>query len=191
MAIGDTVTCDVNKAMNLIESRYAIAMKYELINSVSTMYMHMSLVGINLLTSLSFVSFSIFYPSLHLRFPLSSLSLSRLPLSLSLSHSLSLSLQYSAVSSSVHSFDHCFSVTTSSTLNIPTIILYGEIGTPQFVSAFNNLWSKIQSSGIRICLRHWVAIEPQERVRLSGYGVQLAVKSTEYKAVDDTKVKEG
>lgn len=28
-------------------------------------------------------------------------------------------------------------------------------------------------------------------VRLSGYGVQLAVKSTEYKAVDDTKIEEG
>lgn len=28
-----------------------------------------------------------------------------------------------------------------------------------------------------------------ERVTLSGYGVELAVKSTEYKAVDDTEVK--
>ncbi len=36
-----------------------------------------------------------------------------------------------------------------------------------------------------------MAIEPAERVRLSGYGVQLAVKSTEYRAVDDTKVQEG
>ncbi len=28
-----------------------------------------------------------------------------------------------------------------------------------------------------------------QRVTLSGYGVELAVKSTEYKAVDDTEVK--
>ncbi len=28
-----------------------------------------------------------------------------------------------------------------------------------------------------------------ERVTLTGYGVELAVKSTEYKAVDDTEVK--
>ena len=28
----------------------------------------------------------------------------------------------------------------------------------------------------------------QKRVRLSGYGVELAIKSTEYKAKDDTKV---
>ena len=29
-----------------------------------------------------------------------------------------------------------------------------------------------------------------KKVRLSGYGVELAVKSTEYKAVDDSKVKD-
>lgn len=28
-------------------------------------------------------------------------------------------------------------------------------------------------------------------MRLSGYGVQLSIKSTEYKAVDDTQVQEG
>ena len=28
------------------------------------------------------------------------------------------------------------------------------------------------------------------KVRLSGYGVELAIKSTEYKAQDDTKVRE-
>lgn len=28
-----------------------------------------------------------------------------------------------------------------------------------------------------------------QKVLLSGYGVELAIKSTEYKAVDDTKVK--
>ena len=32
---------------------------------------------------------------------------------------------------------------------------------------------------------------PSERkIRLSGYGVELAVKKTEYKAVDDSKVKD-
>lgn len=32
--------------------------------------------------------------------------------------------------------------------------------------------------------------EPKnERMLLSGYGVELAIKSTEYKAVDDTQVK--
>ena len=36
---------------------------------------------------------------------------------------------------------------------------------------------------------HWQAPNPK-KVRLSGYGVELAIKSTEYKAVDDTDVKE-
>ena len=29
----------------------------------------------------------------------------------------------------------------------------------------------------------------KDKVRLSGYGVELAVKNTEYKAVDDSKIK--
>lgn len=29
------------------------------------------------------------------------------------------------------------------------------------------------------------------KTRLSGYGVELAIKSTEYKAIDDTEVKDG
>lgn len=33
--------------------------------------------------------------------------------------------------------------------------------------------------------------KPRRRVRLSGYGVELQMKSTEYKVQDDTKVKGG
>ena len=38
-------------------------------------------------------------------------------------------------------------------------------------------------------LRHFIMNRPEERVRLSGYGVELQIKSTEYKAQDDTKLK--
>ena len=31
----------------------------------------------------------------------------------------------------------------------------------------------------------------KDKVRLSGYGVELAVKNTEYKAVDDSKIQGG
>ena len=31
----------------------------------------------------------------------------------------------------------------------------------------------------------------QSKMRLSGYGVELAVKSTEYKAMDDAQIKQG
>lgn len=35
----------------------------------------------------------------------------------------------------------------------------------------------------------WPQEPKNERMLLSGYGVELAIKSTEYKAVDDTQVK--
>ena len=44
---------------------------------------------------------------------------------------------------------------------------------------------------MRLCLRHFVPGAEERRLALSGYGVQLSIKSTEYKAVDDTVVQEG
>lgn len=49
----------------------------------------------------------------------------------------------------------------------------------------------MEAGGLRLCIRHWVKPGDREQLVLSGYGVQLAIKSTEYKAMDDTKVKEG
>ena len=40
-------------------------------------------------------------------------------------------------------------------------------------------------------MRHFISDRPEEKVRLSGYGVELQIKSTEYKAQDDTKLKSG
>lgn len=37
--------------------------------------------------------------------------------------------------------------------------------------------------------RHYISNPRKEPVHLSGYGVELAIKSTEYKAKDDTQVK--
>ena len=39
-----------------------------------------------------------------------------------------------------------------------------------------------------IVLAIWFQEPPTDKVVLSGYGVELAIKSTEYKAQDDTKV---
>ena len=41
----------------------------------------------------------------------------------------------------------------------------------------------------RYVLRHFVKREREGKVRLSGYGVELQIKSTEYKAQDDREVK--
>ncbi|XP_053315400.1 UDP-glucose:glycoprotein glucosyltransferase 1 isoform X2 [Spea bombifrons] len=69
------------------------------------------------------------------------------------------------------------------------VILYAEIGTKEF-SVFHQLLSERARAGeINYILRHYVSRPGAEKVFLSGYGVELAIKSTEYKAKDDTQVK--
>uniref|UniRef100_A0A8B9T713 UDP-glucose ceramide glucosyltransferase-like 1 n=1 Tax=Anas platyrhynchos TaxID=8839 RepID=A0A8B9T713_ANAPL len=69
----------------------------------------------------------------------------------------------------------------------PVVILYAEIGTKDFVKFHKILSEKAQKEEIVYVLRHY---KPSSRkMYLSGYGVELAIKSTEYKAVDDTQVK--
>ena len=45
---------------------------------------------------------------------------------------------------------------------------------------------------IFFCILFFLFLQPtsNQKIRLSGYGVELAVKKTEYKAVDDSKVKD-
>uniref|UniRef100_A0A452IPS9 UDP-glucose glycoprotein glucosyltransferase 1 n=1 Tax=Gopherus agassizii TaxID=38772 RepID=A0A452IPS9_9SAUR len=71
----------------------------------------------------------------------------------------------------------------------PVVILYAEIGTEEFSKFHNLLVSKASAGDITYILRHYVANPSKEKVYLSGYGVELAIKSTEYKAKDDTQVK--
>ncbi|KAM8953224.1 UDP-glucose:glycoprotein glucosyltransferase 1 [Pelodytes ibericus] len=71
----------------------------------------------------------------------------------------------------------------------PVVILYAEIGSKDF-SRFHQLLSeKARAGEISYILRHYVINPGPEKVSLSGYGVELAIKSTEYKAKDDTQVK--
>uniref|UniRef100_A0A3Q3JAS6 UDP-glucose ceramide glucosyltransferase-like 1 n=1 Tax=Monopterus albus TaxID=43700 RepID=A0A3Q3JAS6_MONAL len=70
--------------------------------------------------------------------------------------------------------------------DVPVVILYAEIGTKKFASFHKVLSEKAEEGKLIYVLRHFVA---PRNMLLSGYGVELAIKSTEYKAVDDTKVK--
>uniref|UniRef100_A0A8C2XFT3 UDP-glucose ceramide glucosyltransferase-like 1 n=1 Tax=Cyclopterus lumpus TaxID=8103 RepID=A0A8C2XFT3_CYCLU len=70
--------------------------------------------------------------------------------------------------------------------DVPIVILYAEIGTKKFTSFHKVLSEKAGEGTLIYVLRHFVA---PKKMLLSGYGVELAIKSTEYKAVDDTKVK--
>ncbi|XP_077147439.1 UDP-glucose:glycoprotein glucosyltransferase 1 isoform X1 [Ranitomeya variabilis] len=71
----------------------------------------------------------------------------------------------------------------------PVIILYGEIGTTEFSRFHQHLSERARAGEVVYILRHYVANPQAEKVFLSGYGVELAIKSTEYKAKDDTQVK--
>ncbi|XP_039413357.1 UDP-glucose:glycoprotein glucosyltransferase 2 isoform X5 [Corvus cornix cornix] len=72
----------------------------------------------------------------------------------------------------------------------PVVILYAEMGTKDFVKFHKILSEKAQKEEIVYVLRHYVQQKPNSRkMYLSGYGVELAIKSTEYKAVDDTQIK--
>ncbi|XP_030090804.1 UDP-glucose:glycoprotein glucosyltransferase 2 isoform X4 [Serinus canaria] len=72
----------------------------------------------------------------------------------------------------------------------PVVILYAEMGTRDFVKFHKILSEKAQKEEIVYVLRHYIQQKPNSRkMYLSGYGVELAIKSTEYKAVDDMQVK--
>ncbi|MBN3318664.1 UGGG1 glucosyltransferase, partial [Atractosteus spatula] len=85
-------------------------------------------------------------------------------------------------------FDHTFPGTNGS--DLPVVILYAEIGTNKFNTFHKLLSERARDGKIIYVLRHFVVNTKMEKMHLSGYSVELAIKSTEYKAVDDTQVKD-
>ncbi|XP_031416124.1 UDP-glucose:glycoprotein glucosyltransferase 1 isoform X2 [Clupea harengus] len=84
--------------------------------------------------------------------------------------------------------DHKFPSTNP---EAPVVILYAEMGTSEF-SRFHQLMLSQANNGVIVyVLRHFVANPSKNRVYLSGYGVELAIKNQEYKAKDDTQVEGG
>ncbi|XP_011150844.1 UDP-glucose:glycoprotein glucosyltransferase isoform X1 [Harpegnathos saltator] len=71
-----------------------------------------------------------------------------------------------------------------------TIILYGQIGTPTFIDFHEKLKNIAETKGINYILRHYVKERADKKLHLSGYGVELQMKSTEYKATDDSDIKD-
>ncbi|XP_042638197.1 UDP-glucose:glycoprotein glucosyltransferase 1 [Orycteropus afer afer] len=77
----------------------------------------------------------------------------------------------------------------SSNLESPVVIFYSEIGHKEFSVFHQQLISKSNAGKINYVFRHYISNPGKKPVYLSGYGVELAIKSTEYKAKDDTQVK--
>ncbi|XP_051636540.1 UDP-glucose:glycoprotein glucosyltransferase 2 isoform X3 [Manacus candei] len=71
----------------------------------------------------------------------------------------------------------------------PVVVLYAEMGTKDFAKFHKILSEKAQKEEIVYVLRHYVQKPGSRKMYLSGYSVELAIKNTEYKAVDDTQVK--
>uniref|UniRef100_H2ZD89 Uncharacterized protein n=1 Tax=Ciona savignyi TaxID=51511 RepID=H2ZD89_CIOSA len=71
-----------------------------------------------------------------------------------------------------------------------TVILYGNIASLEFKQAHDLLKRLAKLGETRYILRHFIRARPDDKVHLSGYGVELAMKSTEYKAADDSVVKD-
>lgn len=72
-----------------------------------------------------------------------------------------------------------------------TVILYTQIGTPQFAEFHARLVAIGKERTIDYLLRHnyeQTSSDDSNKIALSGYGVELDIKSTEYKATDDSKV---
>ncbi|KAM5288069.1 UDP-glucose:glycoprotein glucosyltransferase 2 [Ctenodactylus gundi] len=82
--------------------------------------------------------------------------------------------------------DHTFPTNKE---NLPVVILYAQMGTRAFSEFHKILSEKAQDNKILYVLRHYIQKPSLQKMYLSGYGVELAVKSTEYKALDDTQVK--
>nr|XP_027205902.1 UDP-glucose:glycoprotein glucosyltransferase 1-like [Dermatophagoides pteronyssinus] len=92
----------------------------------------------------------------------------------------------------IYSVDHIYPGRYSSIEASPrsiTVILYATIGSKSFFRLHKLIKQQIdQGKPIRYIIRH-NPNPAKTRVALSGYGVELAIKSTEYKAQDDTRVR--
>ncbi|XP_017891944.1 UDP-glucose:glycoprotein glucosyltransferase isoform X2 [Ceratina calcarata] len=86
-----------------------------------------------------------------------------------------------------YSVDHRYHVSQQSE---KIIILYGQIGTPKFSEFHEKLKNLAETKGINYILRHYLKERSDRNVRLAGYGVELQMKSTEYKATDDSDIKD-
>ncbi|KAH6755044.1 EMS-MUTAGENIZED BRI1 SUPPRESSOR 1 [Perilla frutescens var. hirtella] len=100
----------------------------------------------------------------------------------------------------IFEFDH---VHPGSTAGSPTAILYGALGTVCFKEFHTTLSEAAKKGKIKYVVRSVLlsgcepptsscgAIGTGESVNLAGYGVELALKNMEYKAMDDSAIKKG
>lgn len=67
-------------------------------------------------------------------------------------------------------------------------ILYAQAGTKNFQKLHKQLRGLAGQGKVRYVFRHYIQKPSSHKLRMSGYGVELQIKSSEYKAQDDRKV---
>lgn len=88
----------------------------------------------------------------------------------------------------LYDFDHVYPGTENNTL---VVTLYGELGTKNYNEFHKLLKQESETKSIiKYVSRHYMNIRSNKKVRLSGYGVELHLKSTEYKSQDDSPRKD-
>uniref|UniRef100_A0A0N4XT99 UDP-glucose:glycoprotein glucosyltransferase (inferred by orthology to a D. melanogaster protein) n=1 Tax=Nippostrongylus brasiliensis TaxID=27835 RepID=A0A0N4XT99_NIPBR len=92
-----------------------------------------------------------------------------------------------SAASTVLSIDHVLDY--GKNMSSATIILYGDIGSPEWLQLHNDALELARKKKLRYVFRHYVKPNRSDasKVSLSGFGVELAIKNTEYKAVDDSE----
>ncbi|CAI4233074.1 unnamed protein product [Auanema sp. JU1783] len=84
------------------------------------------------------------------------------------------------------SVDHIFPSSHDSKV---VTIVYGDVGSPEWRELHRQARTLVKDGKTQYVLRHYNNAENLEKVSLSGYGVELAIKNTEYKAEDDSNKK--
>ncbi|CAO1435852.1 unnamed protein product [Diamesa tonsa] len=88
----------------------------------------------------------------------------------------------------LYDFDHVYPGTENNTL---VVTLYGELGTKDYNRFHKLLKQEAETKSIiKYVSRHYLKNRSNKKVRLSGYGVELHLKSTEYKSQDDSPRKD-
>ncbi len=69
-----------------------------------------------------------------------------------------------------------------------TVILYARVGSQRFANLHKRLSALASQGKVKYVFRHFLKKRHSSKLRMSGYGVELQIKSSEYKAQDDRKV---
>jgi UDP-glucose:glycoprotein glucosyltransferase len=85
----------------------------------------------------------------------------------------------------VLTFDHIF---TSSSSEAETAILYGDVMSTAFSDLHNILYKAAKDDKISYIIRYKPGSNVNDTVVLSGYGIELALKNTDYLVIDDRDV---